>query len=176
MENKIFDSVSRKTDMENVKIIRASTKPLTKEMIALKCKTENLTEIKNINMWGNELDNLAILREMPNVEIVSLSLNKVSTLREFAYCKKVQEIYLRKNCVFDLQEVLHLSALPKLRLLMLQHNPCASHPYYRPFVLRKLPGLTRLDNADVKSEERIAANKINFDQIFKENPSFVQSD
>ena len=162
MENKVFESILRKTDADS-KNNRSSAKPLTREMVMLKCKTENLTEIKNINLWGNELDNLAILREMPNVEIVSLSLNKVSTLRDFASCKKIQEIYLRKNCIADLHEVLHLAVLPKLKLLMLQHNPCAAHPFYRPFVLRKLPYLTRLDNTDVKSEERIAANKLNFD-------------
>jgi cilla- and flagella-associated protein len=46
-------------------------------MIAAKCKTDNLSLIKNVNLWGNEIDNLNLLREMPNLEIVSLSLNKV---------------------------------------------------------------------------------------------------
>jgi cilla- and flagella-associated protein len=97
-------------------------------------------------------------------------------LRDFSYCHKIQEIYLRKNLISDLQEVQHLTSLPKLRLLMLSHNPCASHPYYRPYVVHKLPALSRLDNADVKIEERAAANRLNFDQIFKENPSNVGKD
>ena len=46
-------------------------------MIRKKCKTENLSLIKNINFWGNDICDLSVLKEMPNLEIVSLSLNKV---------------------------------------------------------------------------------------------------
>lgn len=137
--------------------------PLTREMILAKCKTDKLNLIKNINLWGNEIDNLALLREMPNLEIVSLSHNRVTTLKDLSYCSKIQEIFLRKNLITDLQEVAHLSRLPSLRVLWLSHNPCAEHPYYRPFVVRKLPALVKLDNAEVKKEERTAASRLNFD-------------
>ena len=147
--------------------------PLTREMIAAKCKTDKLNLIKNINLWGNEIDNLTLLREMPNLEIVSLSHNKVTTLRDLSYCSKIQEIFLRKNLIVDLQEVGHLSRLPNLKVLWLSHNPCAEHPYYRPYIVRKLPALVKLDNAEVKKEERIAAARLNFDLIFKETPSVV---
>ena len=147
--------------------------PLTREMIAQKCKTDKLNLIKNINLWGNEIDNLSLLREMPNLEIVSLSHNRVTTMRDLSYCSKIQEIFLRKNLISDLQEVAHLSRLPNLRVLWLSHNPCADHPYYRPYIVRKLPSLVKLDNAEVKKEERIAASRLNFDQIFKENPSII---
>ena len=63
--------------------------PLTREMIAAKCKTDKLNLIKNINLWGNEIDNLTLLREMPNLEIVSLSHNRVTTLRDLSYCSKI---------------------------------------------------------------------------------------
>lgn len=59
-------------------------------------------------------------------------------------------------------------------MLWLSHNPCADHPYYRPYIVRKLQSLIKLDNAEVKKEERQAAARLNFDQIFHENPSFVQ--
>ena len=63
--------------------------PLTREMILAKCKTDKLNLIKNINLWGNEIDNLALLREMPNLEIVSLSHNRVTTLKDLSYCSKI---------------------------------------------------------------------------------------
>jgi len=132
-----------------------------------------LSRIKNINLWGNDIDNLAVLRECPNLEIVSLSLNKVQTLKDLAYCNKIQEIFLRKNLICDLQEVANLSRLPNLRVLWLSHNPCADHPYYRPYVVKQLSKLTKLDNADVKAEERLSASRLNFDKIFKEYPSYV---
>lgn len=70
---------------------------LSKDMIKKKCKTENLIMIKNINFWGNEIRDLSVLKEMPSLEIVSLSLNKVTSLKELGKCPKIQEIYLRKN-------------------------------------------------------------------------------
>ncbi len=52
-----------------------SNKPLTKELIVMKCKTDKLSAIPNLNLWGNDLEDVSILSEMNNVEIVSLSLN-----------------------------------------------------------------------------------------------------
>lgn len=74
-----------------------ASKALTKEFIISKCNTDKLSEIKNLNMWGNELDDLSVIKELPNVEIVSLSINKISTLKYFSSCKKLTELYLRKN-------------------------------------------------------------------------------
>lgn len=82
-----------------------SAKPLTKDLLLSKCKTDKLTLIKNINLWGNDIDDLSILMELPSVEIVSLSLNKITTLKDFATCTKLQELYLRKNQIQELSEV-----------------------------------------------------------------------
>ena len=139
-----------------------------------KLKSSDLASLKNVNLCLFEIDNLAVLRELPNLEIVSLSHNKVSGLKDLSYCSKLQEIYIRKNNICDLQEVAHLGRLPNLRVLWLSHNPCAEHPYYRPYIVRKLQSLVKLDNAEVKKEERQAAARLNFEQIFRENPSFVQ--
>lgn len=78
------------------------SKPLTKELIALKTKTEQLNQIKNLNLWGNDIDDLKILRQMPNLEVLSLSVNKISTLKDIVLCHKLQELYLRKNNVKDI--------------------------------------------------------------------------
>jgi hypothetical protein len=66
-----------------------SAKPLSKELLLSKCKTDKLTHIKNVNLWGNDLDDLSILTELPNVEIISLSLNKIGSLKEFSTCSKL---------------------------------------------------------------------------------------
>jgi len=41
---------------------------------------------------------------MPNVEIVSLSVNSINSLHEFSVCKGLKELYLRKNNVGELGE------------------------------------------------------------------------
>ena len=116
-----------------------------------------------MNLCLFEIDSLAVLRELPNLEIVSLSHNKVSTLKDLSLCQKIQEIYIRKNNICDLQEVAHLAHLPNLRVLWLSHNPCADHPYYRPYIVRNLKALVKLDNAEVKKEERATAARLNFE-------------
>lgn len=87
-------------------------KTLTPELILMKCKTDKLAQIKNLNLWGNDLDDISIIREMPNIEICSLSLNKIYSLKDFASCKKLTELYLRKNLVADLLEVKYLTMCP----------------------------------------------------------------
>ena len=67
-----------------------------------KLKNNDISHLKNVNLCLFEIDNLNILREMPNLEIVSLSHNKVSTLKDLSYCQKLQEIYIRKNSICDL--------------------------------------------------------------------------
>ena len=42
---------------------------------------------------------------MPAVEIISLSVNNISTLADFACCSNLKELYLRKNAISDLNEV-----------------------------------------------------------------------
>jgi Leucine-rich repeat (LRR) protein len=64
--------------------MQGPTKALTKELLLSKCKTDKLSSIKNVNLWGNDLEDLSLIAlELPNVEIVSLSLNRISSLKDF---------------------------------------------------------------------------------------------
>jgi Leucine-rich repeat (LRR) protein len=38
-------------------------------------------------------------QKMPNLEVLSLSANKIISLQSFSHCAKLQELYLRKNAV-----------------------------------------------------------------------------
>ena len=35
---------------------------LTKEIIVEKCKKENFKEIKNVNLWGSDLEDMTLIR------------------------------------------------------------------------------------------------------------------
>ena len=58
---------------------------------------------------------------------------------------RLKELYLRKNSIRDISEIGCLKCLPKLRVLWLSDNPCASVEKYRMTVLKNLPKLTKLD-------------------------------
>jgi hypothetical protein len=38
------------------------SKKLTTQLILAKTKSDNLINLKNLNLWGNDLDDLALLR------------------------------------------------------------------------------------------------------------------
>ena len=77
-------------------------------MVIEKCKKTNYAEIKNLNLWGSNLDDISLIRQLPNLEVVSLSVNKITTLADFENCSKLQELYLRKNLISDLKEMHNL--------------------------------------------------------------------
>ena len=46
--------------------------------IGLICR---LSDVKSLNCWGQDLADVSILCEMPNVEVLSLSVNRICTLK-----------------------------------------------------------------------------------------------
>ena len=130
---------------------------LTEELVLSRTRAPALGEVKNLNLWGQSIVDVSVLRRMPRVEVLSLSVNKIASLADFARCPVLQELYLRKNEVPDLGEVRHLRGLEHLKILWLCDNPCASSSDYRARVVRALPQLRKLDNQEITEEERTAA-------------------
>ncbi|XP_045782740.1 uncharacterized protein LOC123879185 [Maniola jurtina] len=126
---------------------------LTEEMVIARSKQSDLSAIKKLNCWGAELGDVSLLRRMPNVEVLALSINKIRSLVDFASCRRLRELYVRKNEIRDLAEIRHLRHLPDLTSLWLDENPCTLHPEYRMTVLKNLPNLEKLDNVVVHPEE-----------------------
>ncbi|XP_055614620.1 uncharacterized protein LOC129760962 isoform X3 [Uranotaenia lowii] len=128
---------------------------LTEEMVIARSKQSDLGAIKKLNCWGSELSDVSIIRRMRGVEVLAFSVNRISTLADFENCLNLQELYLRKNNISDIDELVFLQNLPKLKYLWLEENPLVDNagPGYRQIVLRALPNLKKLDNVDVTPEE-----------------------
>lgn len=128
---------------------------LTEEMVIARSKQSDLAAIKKLNCWGSELSDVSIIRRMRGVEVLAFSVNRISTLADFENCLNLQELYLRKNNITDIDELVYLQNLPKLKYLWLEENPVvdSAGPSYRQIVLRALPNLKKLDNVDVTPEE-----------------------
>ncbi|XP_078033739.1 uncharacterized protein LOC144468270 isoform X5 [Augochlora pura] len=126
---------------------------LTEEMVVARTRVSDFSAVKKLNCWGTELTDVSILRKMKNVEVLSLSVNNISTLADFQYCLSLQDLFVRKNNIKDLNEVCYLQGLPNLRNLWLGENPCAEKEGYRFAVLRALPNLQKLDDKVVSAEE-----------------------
>lgn len=121
---------------------------LTKDLLFQKFPSKNpsLSDIKNINMWGKGLTDISIISHLPNIEVVSLSVNNISSLEPFSKCYKLKELYLRKNQISSFTEIKHLTKLKALKILWLQENPICEFPSYRSKIIEMLPQLAKLDN------------------------------
>ncbi|OMJ76709.1 hypothetical protein SteCoe_23872 [Stentor coeruleus] len=133
------------------------SKALTADLVLQRTKASSLDTVKNLNLWGNDIEDVRILKDMPNLEVLSLSVNKISTLKPFQYCKKLTELYLRKNLIADLSELRYIQQLPYLKVLWLWDNPCAEVPNYREIVISNMPNLVKLDNQAISPEEKAQA-------------------
>ncbi|CAH1773976.1 unnamed protein product [Owenia fusiformis] len=126
---------------------------LNEGLVLARSRAADLESVIKLNCWGSELTDISILKETPNVEVVSLSVNHISSLADLASCKNLQELYIRRNDIKNLAEICYLKNLPKLRILWLADNPCAVGDRYRMTVLKTLPNLQKFDNVLVQQEE-----------------------
>ena len=94
---------------------------------------------------------------MTALEVLSLSVNSISTLKDIGSCQNLKELYIRRNCVESLDEIEHLVPLTNLKIIWLAENPVATITGYRQHVIRKLPQLEKLDNIEISLEEKQAA-------------------
>ncbi|XP_062520151.1 cilia- and flagella-associated protein 410-like [Corticium candelabrum] len=125
---------------------------LTEEIVLSRTRAKCLERVKHLNCWGLQLEDVSLLKRMPNVEVLNLSVNKIASLEPLASCVRLRELYFRDNEITDVNQLDHLTVLPNLRVLWLQGNPCCSESEYRPAVLQLLPNLKRLDNIAVQGE------------------------
>ncbi|CAL5980453.1 Leucine_rich repeat protein [Hexamita inflata] len=135
---------------------------LSAALIYQKTKQSQVEQVKNLNIWGANLDDISILRQCAAVETLSLSVNNITTLEDLQGLNSLKELYLRKNKIADLRQVMYLANLPNLQVLWLSDNPVDQDPQYRLYVIKALPNLTRLDEKDVGQDERVAAQKTRF--------------
>ena len=58
-------------------------KQLTEQLVLSRCKCDKMSQVKNLNLWGSELEDVTAVKDLLNLEICSLSLNKIKTLGAF---------------------------------------------------------------------------------------------
>ena len=141
------------------------SKKLSFELVAVRAKNDKINSIKKINLWGCELDDVSIFRKMPNLEVISLSVNNLKTLKDFKELKNLRELYLRKNNISDIRELKYLSNCSKLRTLWLSENPISQNPNYRISIIKYLPFLDKLDDIIVSENEREIASQMDSNEL-----------
>jgi hypothetical protein len=71
-------------------------------------------QVANVNCWGANISDVSVLVKLPNIEVLSLSVNSINSLQHFSTCSKLRELYLRKNEIEDLTQVFQQLLSPRL--------------------------------------------------------------
>lgn len=150
---------------------------LTRKLVLSRAKASDLDSVKKLNCWGCNLSDISIFTEIPNVEVLTLSANNISSLEHIANCQHLTELYLRRNDIQSLSELSYLKNLTCLKVLWLAENPCCDPDpvKYRLTVLRNLPGLQKLDNQVVTEEELVLALEEGEEVITPPGPATASS-
>ncbi|KEG12364.1 leucine rich repeat protein [Trypanosoma grayi] len=133
---------------------------LTENLVLQKTKVDSIQRVRKLNVCAAQLTDIGVLRRACNLEVLSLSLNELGELGVLENCRRLCELYLRKNRVEDLNQVLHLSDSPQLAVLNLAENPICQDPNYRRFVIAAVGSLKRLDDIDILPQEREEAYRV----------------
>jgi hypothetical protein len=63
---------------------------LSEEMITARTRVSDMGHVKKLNCWGADLTDVSVLRQLRNVEVLSLSVNNITTLADVQDCKNLQ--------------------------------------------------------------------------------------
>ncbi|KAH8272305.1 hypothetical protein KR018_001563 [Drosophila ironensis] len=128
---------------------------LSEQLVEAKSKCSDYRKAVKLNVWGSDLDDISICLQMPRLEVLALSVNRIATLSALQNCTRLKELYLRKNSIASFDELNYLKNAQGLTSLWLEGNPCseAAGDNYRACVLRKLPQLKKLDDVEVRDLE-----------------------
>jgi Leucine-rich repeat (LRR) protein len=138
------------------------SRKLIKELIMSRLGSDKLDSIKTLNLWGNNIDDISLLSEMPSLEILSLSTNHIQDLKPLKNLKNLKELYLQDNNISDINQIEFLKNCKQLEILNLSENPITKFQNYRQKVLNILPFLKRLD--DIENTNIFQHNKFSFHQ------------
>lgn len=72
---------------------------------------ERFTQLKDLNLAGNQLKNLKGIEHLKNLESLNLTANQLTTLRGIRHLKKLKYLFIRDNHLKNLSEIQHLNQL-----------------------------------------------------------------
>ena len=137
-------------------LVMAESTVLTEDMILAKSGKKKPADVIKVNAFAMGVERITSLKSFVSLEVVSLSLNKMTSLQVFADCHALKELHLRKNSISDVEELKHLSQLTELHTLLLSDNPCTKVEGYRSTAIRMLKSLRKLDALQVTEQEKLA--------------------
>ncbi|RVE56713.1 hypothetical protein OJAV_G00224130 [Oryzias javanicus] len=105
----------------------------------------------------NQLCKIEGLENVKSLQVLDLSLNRVTCLTGLQSLQLLCSINLEKNQISEIHECKHIHNLQLLRDLNLLENPLQEQPNYRLAVIFLLQQLTMLDQEVVTAEDKVTS-------------------
>lgn len=64
-----------------------------------------MENIKTINLWGNDLEEISFITQLINLELAQLASNKINTLKDVVKCSQLKDLNLRNNIISNIEEL-----------------------------------------------------------------------
>ena len=127
------------------------SKKLTQELIFSKINNINNDpkNIRFINIWGNQINDISILSSFPYLEKINLNSNQIEDISAFKNLTNIRELSLKDNKIKDFSQIENLKNNKKLEKLNLINNPICNSQNYVKKILDILPQLKELDNINI---------------------------
>mmetsp|Transcript_21160 Transcript_21160/g.59558 ORF Transcript_21160/g.59558 Transcript_21160/m.59558 type:complete len:235 (+) Transcript_21160:88-792(+) len=131
-------------------------------------------KVTRLDMSWNRIRTLRNLDMFPNLEVLILDNNEITSEQSLPKLKKLHTLWMNKNDIDDVgllfPKKTTTKLLPSLTYLSMLNNPgCPNeltqrddddYRRYRYFVLHRIPTLTMLDSAKVSAAERAEAQRV----------------
>ncbi|KFO70614.1 Protein C21orf2, partial [Cuculus canorus] len=112
---------------------------------------------------------ISICRDLPNIEVITFSVNGISDLEPLNQCQNLSELYLRKNNIASLNELFYLKNLPRLRVLWLSENPCSQNHSPHPIPAfpdpEPIPAFRQVKQQAAVTEEELSQALVDGEEI-----------
>lgn len=126
----------------------------------LDIQSNRLTEVENLTSQRETLEELylahngittegasaatGLAQDFPNLSVLDLSRNRLTTTQPFAHLKTLDELWLSGNKIAKIEDVQPIAALP-LDTIYLEYNPLQDDPLYRKRLAETIPALKQID-------------------------------
>lgn len=112
-----------------------------------------------LHLCHNKLHDVPPIQSLRRLRELDLSVNKIASLRGLETLASLEVLDVSHNSIHRMADVELLVSLPKLRRLVLQHNPIARRPDYRREVLFYLGEDIELDREPWSAAELLSMKK-----------------
>eukprot|EP00727_Mastigamoeba_balamuthi_P008233 m51a1_g4030 hypothetical protein (1766) ;mRNA; r:644932-651930 len=128
---------------------------------------ESFTSITRVDLTGAGLSKVDMLAPLQSVQVITLAFNQLRNMEGFSDFKSLETLDLSFNLLKRADCKRTMSSLKTLSLehnqiacsddlYSLKHNPVCENQWYKPIVVRTLPGITTLDEVAISQSMKDA--------------------